>query len=223
MNKKILVIAAHPDDEILGCGGTIIKHIKKKDIVNVVFLSDGESSRKNDDLKISIRKKQAISCCKFLNTKKPYFFNFPDNKLDSIPLLHIIKKIENTIKKLKPEIIYTHYFGDLNIDHQKTFEAVNVACRPLKKNTVKNIFCFEILSSSEWQISTKKKFNPNYFINIDNEIKQKLSALKMYKNELKKYPHSRSLKGVNALSMYRGIQSGNKHAEAFYIARSIEK
>ena len=143
--------------------------------------------------------------------------------MDSVPLINIIKNLEKIIKKLKPNVIYTHYFGDLNIDHQKTFEAVNVACRPLKKNIIKNIICFEILSSSEWQISNKKKFNPNYFVNIDNEIKKKLSALKIYKNELRKYPHSRSLKGVKALSMYRGIQSANKNAEAFYIARSIEK
>jgi len=223
MKNKILVIAAHPDDEILGCGGTIIKHIKKGDIVNVIFLTDGESSRDNHNLKINKRKQQAIDCCKYLKTNPPIFFDFPDNKIDSIPLLNVIKKLEGIIKKIKPSTIYTHYFGDLNIDHQKTFEAVNVACRPLKGNIIKNIFCFEVLSSTEWKISYKKKFNPNLFINIDNELKKKIFALKIYKEELRKYPHSRSLKGIKTLSMYRGIQSGNKHAEAFYIARRIEK
>ena len=136
-------------------------------------------------------------------------------------MLNIVKKIEIIIKDIKPSIIYTHFFGDLNIDHQKTFEAVNVVCRPIKKMPVKKILCFEILSRTEWVVPNKKQFNPNYFLNINNEIKKKINAFKIYKDEVKKYPHSRSLIGIKSLAMYRGIQSGNNYAEAFYLAKKL--
>ena len=220
-NKKILIVAAHPDDEILGCGGTIFK-LKKNNKIKIIFLTNGVSARTKDQQKIFTRKHECEKLFKFLKISKPIFFDFPDNQLDNFPLLKIIKKIEEILKTFKPEVIFTHYENCLNIDHQIAFKATLTACRPLKKISVKKILSFEVLSSTEWMASKKKSFQPNFYINIDNEIKKKIKALKFYKSELKKYPHSRSAEGIEALAKFRGISSGNKYAEAFVLVRNIE-
>ena len=150
MKKKILVVAAHPDDEIIGCGGTLLKHIYNKDDVFVVYASDGESSRVNGKNKILKRKKQAKDVAKIAKIKKIFFLDYPDNQMDKINLLKISKSISLIVDKIKPDIIYTHHYNDLNIDHRITFEATMVACRPIKKKNVTEIYSFEILSSSEW-------------------------------------------------------------------------
>ena len=222
IKNKILVIAAHPDDELLGCGGTILKHVDNNDDVYVIFMTDGVSARGKNYLKVKKRKRQAIKVSKLLNTKSTIFLNFPDNKMDSIPLLKIVKRLEKLILKLKPKTIYTHFSDDLNKDHKITFEAVNVACRPINNCSVKKIISFEILSSTEWKLNnSKKKFNPNLYINIDKYLIKKLAALKIYTDEIKKFPHSRSLKGIQTLANFRGLESGLNCAEAFYINKEI--
>ena len=219
--NKILVVAAHPDDEILGCGGAIIK-FKETHTIEVIFMTDGVSSRgknKNNALK---RKKNCIDLFSYLKLKKPLFFNFPDNQIDKVPLLKIVKKIEKKIETFKPHTIFTHYSGCLNIDHRKTFEAVMTACRPLSNSSVKKILSFEILSSTEWAHFKDASFQPNYYINISKEFKQKIKCLNFYKSELRKYPHSRSLKSIEALARFRGVSVGKKYAEAFYLNRYIK-
>ena len=219
--EKILVVAAHPDDEILGCGGSIIKY-KETHEIEVIFMTDGVSSRGRNKTKALRRRKNCVDLFSFLKLKKPTFFNFPDNQIDKIPLLKIVKKIEKKIKSYKPHTIFTHYSGCLNIDHRKTFEAVITACRPLSGSSVKKILSFEILSSTEWSHFKNKSFQPNYFINISKEFKQKIKCLNFYKSEIRKYPHSRSLKAVEALAKFRGVSSGNNYAEAFYLNRYIK-
>jgi len=145
---------------------------------------------------------------------------FFDNKFDMIPLLDIVKKVEEYIERIKPDIIYTHYEYDLNIDHRITYQAVITACRPCNIYCPKEIYSFEVLSSTEWQPNT---FNPNVFVNIENEIKDKIKALRKYKSEMRKFPHSRSIEGVRTLAKYRGMQSGLKFAEAFILMRKIKK
>ena len=221
-NKKILIIAAHPDDEILGCGGTIFK-LKKKNNIKIIFLTNGVSARSNSEDKILKRKSECEKLFKYLRIGKPTFFDLPDNQLDQLPLLKIVKKVENVIKSFKPEIVFTHYENCLNIDHQITYRATITACRPLKNISVKKILSFEVLSSTEWAVFKKKTFQPNYYFEIDNEIKYKIKAMKFYKSELKKYPHSRSLKAIEALAKFRGISSGFKYAEGFVLVREIEK
>jgi len=231
MKKKdnsVLVVAAHPDDEVLGCGGTIYKLTKKGTIVNIIFLSNGVDSRtiKNKKLikkKIDTRKLNAKKAAKILGANSPIFLDLPDNQLDKFPLLILVKKIEFFIKKLSPKTVYTHWGGDLNIDHQYAHNSVITACRPLKKCSVKNIFFFEIPSSTEWQIPHKKKFffSPNWFEDISATENKKLRALKVYSSELKKWPHSRSLKGVKILAAWRGASAGVKSAEAFVLGRKI--
>jgi len=225
--KKIMVIAAHPDDELLGCGGTLLFYKKKGYEIKIIFLSDGESSRdqKKDTEKklITEREKQAKKVSKLCKFYPPVFGKFPDNRLDSINLLQIIKFIEHEIKKFKPEIVITHNEEDLNIDHRITCKAVVTATRPSTKTFVKTIYCFETPSSTENNFSkVKVRFNPNLYIDISKFIEQKIKLLKIYKNEIRKYPHSRSLKAIKILAKYRGIQIGINYAEAFYILRELK-
>ena len=220
--KKILVIVAHPDDEVLGCGGTIAKLIDQSCRVKVIFLSDGESSRlqKVSKKKNNYRKNCAKKAMRILGVKDFSFDNLPDNEFDKISLLTITKKIEKEIKKFNPDTVLTHHNGDLNIDHQITSKAVLTACRPKIKNNVKLILFFEILSSTEWNIVSKKYFfNPNWYEDITKYINIKIRAIKCYKKELRKSPHSRSIETIKALSIFRGSSSGVKNAEAFQLGR----
>jgi len=223
MKKKILVISAHPDDDALGCGGTIAKFSKENASIFAVYFTDGVSARLNNkNLKKDIldRKKHSVKAAKILGINKCIFFSYPDNKLDKIPLLEITQKIEKIIKEIKPEIIITHSEHELNIDHQIINRAVITATRPKPKSIIKKILLFETLSSSEWKFSNKKNFfNPNYFVDISKTINRKISALRCYKKEMMKWPHPRSVKGVRNLAMYRGQSVGLKYVEAFYLLR----
>ena len=219
--NKILIVAAHPDDEILGCGGTMIK-LKNTCDINVVFMTDGISARGVNDIKKKLRRKKCDDLFKYLKLKKPIFFDFPDNKMDEVPLLKIVKKLETLIQKIKPKTIFTHYSDCLNIDHKITSQAVMTACRPLKDNSVKKILSFEILSSTEWAKFKNKGFEPNYFVDISGQFKKKIIEMKFYQKELRKYPHSRSLKAIESLARFRGVSSGVDFAEGFYLNRWIE-
>ena len=220
-NNKILIIAAHPDDEILGCGGTIAK-LKDNYKFKIVFMTNGVSARTKNKSEIIKRKAACLKLFKHLKLTNPTFFNFPDNEMNKISLLKIVKKIEKIIKSYKPETIFTHSPHCLNIDHRITFNAVITACRPVNKFKVKKILSFEIPSSTEWMISKGRNFEPNYYVDISKYINKKIQLIKFYKNELRKYPHSRSIKGIRAYASYRGISSGVKYAEDFYLNRFID-
>ena len=224
MKKKnnILIVAAHPDDEILGCGGTIIR-LREDFNIYALFMTDGVSSRQKNSKDIKFRKKCAIKLFKKLKLEKPVFFNFPDNKMDSVPLLNIVKKIEKYLKKIKPIEVYTHFENCLNIDHRITFEATITACRPLVDLNVSKILSFEIPSSTDWALYKNKNFQPNYFVNIEKQLSKKMDALKYYEKELRKDPHSRSKNSIEALARYRGSSCGLNFAEAFYLNRFVEK
>jgi N-acetylglucosamine malate deacetylase 1 len=221
MNKKILIIAAHPDDEVLGCGGTIAKHLNDGDSINVAFLSDGVKSRNNtNSIDVEKRKLDSISAGKILGSlEPPIFLNFPDNRMDSVDLLDIVQAIENIIISVDPVVIYTHHSGDLNIDHQLTHKALLTAARPLPDSNIKEIYTFEVQSSTEW--SPSAAFYPNYFVDISATLDKKLSAMKKYDSEIQDFPHPRSLESINALAKYRGSCVGLKAAEAFKVARLI--
>jgi len=234
---EILVIVAHPDDEVLGVGGTILRHSKNSDNVSVVYLATGifsrrKSSHKNIDSyqmnqsELKKMKKEAKNlqndakaATKILKVKNIEFYDFPDNEMDSIPLLKIIKIIENIIKKIKPDRIYTHSKGDLNVDHRVIFDAVLTACRPINKSP--EIISFEVPSSTEWNYPYQ--FNPNYFVNITNEINNKIKSMEKYKNEIRKFPHPRSSHYIKINAERWGAISGMRMAEAFEIIRKIEQ
>ena len=137
-------------------------------------------------------------------------------------MLKIIKKIERRINLYKPDTIFTHYSNCLNIDHRKTFEAVNTACRPINNISVKKILSFEIPSSTDWALFHGKNFQPNYYIDISKFLNEKINLIKFYKDELRNYPHSRSVKSIKSLASYRGVSSGVKYAEGFYLNRYLD-
>ena len=222
-NSTVVVFAAHPDDDILGCGGTIAKLTQEGSKVHIVFLADGESSRSDiTDINslIQQRKQNAKKALKILGCDSIEFLGFPDNRLDSLDLLDVVKKIEGFIDAYKPYTIFTHYAHDLNIDHQITHNAVVTACRPQPGHCVKELLFFEVPSSTEWNLS--KAFMPNYFVDISSTLSLKIDALNAYKNEMKSFPHPRSIKAIESLSYYRGASSGCKAAEAFIIGRKIK-
>lgn len=233
MKNRILVVAAHPDDEFLGCGGTLINHKNKGDDVGILIMSEGSTSR---DKKRNIfkRKKELLELKKVasdianqIKAKFVKFNSFPDNRMDSVNFLDVVKKVEKIIKIFKPNIIYTHHPCDLNIDHNIVYKAVMTASRPVPNQSVIQILLFETLSSTNWSLSNLKKnnfFNPNYFNEIPkSSLKIKLNMLSKYKGEMKKWPHSRSLKSVKALAHYRGSSIGCDAAEAFVLERHIVK
>ena len=213
MKKNALIICSHPDDEVLGCGGTI-DNLSKKYNFFCVHLTKGEVKRTRKDLsKKLIETKKAK---KILGIKKIFNADFPDNALDSIKLIEIIQYIENIISKIKPELIFTHSSKDLNIDHKICNQATITACRPIKKTGfIKKILCFEILSSSEWNF-VSENFNPNIFVKISKKnLTKKIEAMKSYSTELRKFPHPRSLTNIRNLAMIRGSTISTEYAEAF--------
>ena len=217
--SKVLIIVAHPDDEVLGCGATIAKHIQNGDKAQVVFLTDGFSSRENS----SNRDSSAYKVSEILGCEEPIFLNLPDNQLDAIPLLKIVKKVEKVIENFQPSVVYTHHIGDLNIDHQITHKAVMTACRPQPNFCVKEIYSFEVLSATHWQSpSMGNAFIPNYFVDVSGFMDNKIKALQCYDGEMRDPPHARSYKSVENLAKFRGSLAGIKFAEAFFLERLVK-
>lgn len=222
--KKILIIAAHPDDEVLGCFGTISKLIKEGHEAYTLILGEGKTSRfaNKDQInheEFKILESEALKANQSIGIKELFREKFPDNRFDSVPLLDLIKSIEKIKNTLKPNIIFTHYAKDLNIDHQITFKAVLTATRPLANESVKEIYSFEVLSSTEWNYPTS--FSPNVFFDIDDSLEDKIKAMSYYQSELCEFPHPRSLEGIKFQAQYHGLRVGLKNAEAFKSIRLI--
>lgn len=223
--SKILVVAAHPDDEILGVGGTIKKHVNKGDEVFALILGEGQTSRWADRSEVSkdildSLHADSVNAGKIIGFSEIYFENVPDNRFDSVDLLDVVKIVEKYVKDIKPEIIYTHHGGDLNIDHRITNEAVLTATRPIGDYPVKEIYGFETVSSTEWNFGNKEaSFFPQKFVDVTETFCDKLKAMEEYKSELCEFPHPRSLKQLEALATLRGGIVGKKYAEAFEVIR----
>ena len=211
--SRILVVAAHPDDDVLGCGGTIARHVKEGDEVRTLYMADGVGAR--DGSGADIRYAEAEKANKILGVTDWSSLSFPDNAMDSVRLLDVVKAIETHISDYEPRVIYTHHEHDLNIDHEITHRAIMTACRGYVRKIVIN--AFEILSCTE----QRNTFKPNVFVDITECIDTKLDAVLQYKSEIRKWPHPRSANGVNTLSMYRGAAIGVEHAEAFELVRGI--
>ena len=226
MSQSILIIAAHPDDEVLGCGGTIAKLIDQGFKAHVAFMADGVSSRNIDQIvheeDLHIRRSAAQKACEILGVTSVSFGNFPDNRMDGVALLDIIRLIEKLIAEHRPDTVFTHHAGDVNVDHSRIHKAVVTACRPQPGHSVKTLLCFEIPSSTEWQLSgSAPAFSPNWFFDISDTLVRKLAALKAYDAEMRTWPHPRSLKGVEYLAHWRGATIGVDAAEAFILGRHL--
>ncbi len=226
--KKVLVVAAHPDDEVLGCGGTIAKHSQQGDEVHVIILAEGATSRdaKRDrhkrESELSALAQAARQASDILGVKSLTLHDFPDNRMDSCDLLDIIKVVEQAVDRYSPDIIYTHHGGDLNIDHRRIHEAVVTAARPVPGNWIETLLFFEVASSTEWQIpGSAPLFSPNWFVDISDTLNVKLKALETYQSEMRSWPHARSLEALAALAKWRGANIGVEASEAFILGRHI--
>ncbi len=226
MTDAILVVAAHPDDECLGPGGTIARHADDEDAVNVLILAEGATARdgkrdpaaRSDEL--SDLRAAAAAAAEILGSEIPRFAGLPDNRLDGVDLLDVIKQVEAAVADVRPRIVYTHHAGDLNVDHKITHQAVITACRPLPGSPVKAIYAFETPSSTEWAFA-QNVFRPTRFVDISTQLSRKCSALACYRSEMRDFPHARSLEAVQALACLRGAAVGLEAAEAFEVIREI--
>lgn len=226
MTQSILILAAHPDDEVLGCGGTIAKLADEGALVHVAFLADGVFSRAGEHaaqyLELTARRVAAQKACEMLGVNSVSFGDLPDNRMDTIPLLEITQTVEALIAKHQPRIIFTHHAGDVNIDHRRLHEAVVTACRPQHGHPVKTLLCFEVPSSTEWQFpGSAPAFTPNWFVDISATLERKLAALEAYSAELCAWPHPRSRQGIEHLAHWRGATVGVDAAEAFSLGRQL--
>lgn len=220
---KILVIAAHPDDEVYGMGGTIAKLSKAGHKVYTLIVTDGCSTQYKGNREIvNIKKEEAIKANKFLGVEKIIFGNLPDMRLDTIPHIEINKIIEDAINKIKPEVVYTHHYGDVNKDHQLVYQSTMVAVRPTYNQCVKRVISYQVPSSTEWsEQNSINQFSPNIYIEIVDHIERKENAIKIYNTELRDYPHPRSLQYVEIWDKSIGLRVGIDRAEAFHLVRSV--
>ncbi len=223
-NLTVLVVGAHPDDEVFGCGGTIARHAAAGDDIHILFLSEGVSSREilDYDTALTARRKAARKAAEILGANPPIFCDHIDNQLDSIPLLELIMSVFEVVKRVRPHIVYTHHGNDLNVDHRLTQEAVLTVCRPLPGSSIRAIYAFETVSSTEWATPAEGvMFRPTRFVEISNFLDIRKRALECYADEMRRFPHARSYESIIALALLRGSHVGLPAAEAFEVVREV--
>jgi len=219
---NILVIAAHADDEALGCGGTLAKHASNGDRIRLLFMTDGEGARGNNVADAPRRKSACEAAAEIMGAEPPVFFDFADNAMDSVPRIEVVRAIEAELKQFTPEIVYTHHAHDLNIDHSITHEAAMTALRPQPHAPRPTILAFEVMSSTEWRApSVASAFIPNWHVDISAFLETKKAALSAYRDEMRPWPHSRSIAALEHLARWRGSCMGMEAAEAFSLIRKI--
>ena len=211
--KKILVIAPHPDDEVLGCGGTIIKNIKAGNEVFLCIMTKGEETYYGKEV-LEEKRKEVLRVANLIGIKKVFFCDFIAASLDVVPQNEINHKLKEIIEECQPNELFIPHQGDLHKDHQIVFESTLIASRP-HSNTVKNLFSYEIPGI------VKNPFIPTVYEDINKEISYKIKAFKCYKSEIEKFPHPRSIESIESLSLQRGMESNLKKAESFELVRSI--
>lgn len=228
MMKKILVVAAHPDDEVLGCGGAIARHVIDGDETHVVILAEGVTSRdparqrEARESELAALQKQARAAHGVLGTSSLNFHNFPDNRMDEVALLDVVKVVEAYLAEIQPDTVYCHGNTDLNVDHRIVCQAVLTATRPFPGQSVREVLAFEVLSASEWNFADSLPgFAPNYFLDISATLPQKIKAMAAYENELRDWPHPRSLQALEHQCRLHGSTIGVEAAERFQALRII--
>lgn len=228
MKDTVLVVAAHPDDEVLGCGATLARHAAEGDDVRVLILAEGITSRDPSRdaharaADIEALRAVARNAAAALGVRPPEFGGFPDNRMDSVPLIDVVKCIEQAVDAYRPAVVYTHHPGDLNVDHRAAAAAVLTACRPLPGQSVRAIYAYETPSSTEWApAALTEPFAPTRWISVAPYLDAKFAALAAYESEMRPFPHARSIEAVRALAALRGAQCGHPAAEAFAVLREI--
>lgn len=225
VSVNALVVAAHPDDEALGCAGTIARWAREGVSVHLTFLADGVGARtQTDQAAFQERRAAANRAGEIMGANSIHYDDLPDNRLDSVPLLEVTQRVEAVIERYQPDTVLTHHAGDLNIDHRRVHQAVMTACRPQPGHPVRTILCFEVPSSTEWQVpGGGEPFVPNWFEDITETLPQKIKMLEAYAMEMREWPHSRSIKAVEHLARWRGATVGIEAAEAFVLARQLDR
>jgi N-acetylglucosamine malate deacetylase 1 len=222
MNRVILVVAAHPDDEILGCGATMARHVTEGDEVHIVLMGRGITSRQEDSVAQKALGEASRKAGEVVGARSLVVHDLPDNRMESVELLTLAKLVEGEIERVNPSTVYTHYPGDLNVDHVRVHEAVAVACRPMPGQGVRTLLLFEVPSSTDWRPAiVGGAFHPNWFVDVSGTLEAKLEALRAYAPEMRPFPHSRSLEAVEHLARWRGATVGMHAAEAFIVARNL--
>ena len=224
---KVLVIAAHPDDEVLGCGATAARLVREKHEVHFAILGEGITSRHArrsdaDASQLSLLHRQAHAAAAKLGARSLTLRQLPDNRLDSIPLLDVVKVVQELVDEMQPEVIYTHHQGDLNVDHGVIHRAVLTATRPIAGQPVREIYAFEVPSSTEWAFgSLQPAFRPNVFVDVTATLEAKIAAMACYETETREFPHPRSPEGLRVIATRWGTVVGCQAAEAFELVRSV--
>lgn len=224
--KRVLVIAAHPDDEVLGVGGTIAKLTAQGVESNLLIVTDGSSAqyRDSDHLQeiIDAKKQETRQCADTLGIKDIFYGELPDMKLDTTPHIRINQVIENVIDKVQPDTVFTHFWGDVNCDHQNVYKSTLVAVRPVMGQVVKELYCYRVPSSTEWTPNkADTMFMPNYFVDIEQYAEQKYKAFACYSTELRDYPHPRSVQYLRETDKATGLRVGLLAAEEFVLLRKV--
>ncbi len=224
--KRVLVIAAHPDHEVLGMGGTIAKLVKEGCVVDVLIVTDGSSSqyRDSDHLAeiIESKKIETRNCADVLGVRDIYYGSLPDMKLDCTPHIDINQSVEKVVDKVHPDMVFTHFWGDVNRDHQEVYKSTLVAVRPVMGQVVKELYCYRVPSSTEWTPNkADTMFMPNCFVDIEQYAEQKYKAFACYSTELRDYPHPRSVQYLRETDKAAGLRVGVLVAEVFVMLRKL--
>jgi len=226
---SILVVAAHPDDEVLGCGGTIFRRVEEGHEVHIAILGEGITSRyegrdEADQELVESLKETSREVGAFLGAEEVHLRSFPDNRFDTVPLLDVVKTIEGLIDEIEPEIVYAQHGGDLNIDHNIVYRATLTATRPMTDCPVREVYAYEVASSTEWAFQEfSPPFRPNTFVDVEGTLEKKIEAMQMYETEARPYPHPRSPESLRAIAQNWGRTAGLQAAEAFELVRSVDR
>jgi LmbE family N-acetylglucosaminyl deacetylase len=224
---KALIVAAHPDDEVLGCGATAARLVREGHHVSIAILAEGITSRsrtrgEGDSSQVETLREHARKAAKILGVKEVSLHGLPDNRLDTVPLLDVVKVVEQIVQQVAPARIYTHHPGDLNIDHVVVSRAVMIATRPMQDCPVQEIYQFEVPSSTEWAFQQfEPSFRPNVFMNISGTLELKVRAMACYESEVRSFPHPRSAEALRAIAKRWGTVVGCDAAEAFQLVRAV--
>jgi LmbE family N-acetylglucosaminyl deacetylase len=221
---NVLVIAAHPDDEVLGCGGTIARHAAAGDRVSILILAEGLTSRPDfrDDGSLERHRSRAQAAGRLLGAADVVLAGFPDNRMDTVPQLEVAQTIEREIARVRPEVVFTQHGGDLNIDHVVTFRATLAATRPMPGCAVRRVYAYEVASSTEWAFQQfEPRFTGQVFVDISAHLDAKVAAMAIYESEVRPFPHPRSEKALRAIAQRWGSVAGVPAAEAFACIRDV--
>ena len=224
MGERILVVAAHPDDEVLGCGATVARLTREGHEVFLAVLGEGVAARSTAREAGDVKALQECSrrAAALLGAKDLFLHTLPDNRFDTVPLLDVVKIVEDLVERLRPQVVYTHHGGDLNIDHAITARAVLTATRPVPGCAVRELLLFEVPSSTEWAFQRHAPaFRPTVFTDVRDTIETKVQAMALYEGEVRAFPHPRSAEALRAIARRWGSVAGVDAAEAFELVRTI--